>query len=138
LQGGGPAYNPGIYDNYVNSAFDWDGSLKPRYFDRLQRILDLADQIGMVVILNYFYWQQSQSFIHNDAIRKATRLAAEWILENRYQKVLVDINNEVKSGKGILESEGIHELIETPPINWGINTDFKKIFFNRVKTITGI
>ena len=29
LQGGGPIYNPDIYDNYLNSAFNWDGSLKP-------------------------------------------------------------------------------------------------------------
>jgi hypothetical protein len=215
----------------------------------------------MVVILNYFYWQQSRRFRDEGAVRRTTQEATNWILEHGFQNVLVDLNNEVQRGPSLLESDRIHELIEivqntrykgrkllvgtsihpsapfppgkwsqvvdffiphannspgeklraeirtlknsetyrikprpilinedsidipnldvavdegaswgfysqgfgsqyrdyrwdwtfhnreesfeklsgyqTPPINWGINTDFKKMFFNRVKTITG-
>jgi hypothetical protein len=112
LQGGGPIYNPEVYNNYINSAFDWDGSLKPAYFERLRRILTTADELGMVAIVNYFYWQQNRNFVNDEAVKRATRLATEWILENDFGNVLVDINNEIKKGNGILESEGIHRLVE--------------------------
>jgi len=262
LQGGGPIYTPEIYDNYINSAFNWDGSLKERYFKRLHQVLSAADETGMVVILNYFYWQQNRGFKNEAAVLDATRFTTQWILENGFRNVLVDLNNEVIEGFSLFESQGIYKLIDlvkgtifngrkllvgtsihpsnhlpkgdwlnvvdfflphgndspgaklraelrdlkssdaykqlprpilvnedsvdvhnldvavdegsswgfyaqgfgsnyrdfrwdwtlhdredtfeklsgfqTPPINWGINTDFKKMFFNRVKTITGV
>ncbi|MFC1996859.1 hypothetical protein ACFLXI_04530 [Chloroflexota bacterium] len=112
LQGGGPIYNSEIYEHYINSAFLWDGSLNPAYFERLRRILSTADELGMVVIINYFYWQQNRRFVDEAAVRQATRLATEWILESGYRNVLVDINNEVNKSEGILQSEGIHQLVE--------------------------
>jgi hypothetical protein len=111
LQGGGPIYTPEIYEHYINSAFAWDGSLKPAYFERLGRILATADEVGMVVIINYFYWQQNRRFVDDEAVRRATRQATEWLLESDYRNVLVDVNNEVKAGSGLLQSKGIHELI---------------------------
>jgi len=69
LQGGGPIYHPDVYDNYCNSAFEWDGSLKPSYFQRLERILSTADDLGLVVIVNYFYWQQNRHFRDDQAIK---------------------------------------------------------------------
>lgn len=54
LQGGSPeGYSHG--QPWINSAFRPDGSLRPDYFARLRRILDQADDLGMVVILGYFY-----------------------------------------------------------------------------------
>jgi hypothetical protein len=262
LQGGGPIYSPDIYTTYLNSTFGWDGTLKTPYLNRLYKVLRSADQIGMVVIINYFYGQQSRRFESEKAIKKATEGITAWILEKGFRNVLVDIFNEIQQGTGLLQSRRIHELIDivkstsqngnrllvgtsihpfnpyppgqwsqivdmfiphgnnspgnklreeiraikqstlyqqkpkpilinedsidtpnldiavdegaswgfysqgfgshyrdfrwdwtfhdrekqieklsgyqTPPINWGINTDFKKMFFNRVKTITGI
>lgn len=112
LQGGGPIYHPDVYDNYRNSAFEWDGSLKPAYFQRLKRILSTADDLGLVVIVNYFYWQQNRHFRDDRAIKNATSLATEWILENGFRNVLVDINNEITKGDHILQSEGIHQLVD--------------------------
>jgi hypothetical protein len=112
LQGGGPIYSPEIYDHYINSAFHWDGSLKSSYFQRLSNILSTTDQLGMIVILNYFYWQQNRHFIDESAIKNAARLTTEWILEQGYQNILIDINNEVQPGEGILQSKGIHKLID--------------------------
>jgi hypothetical protein len=120
LQGGGPIYRPEIYEHYINSAFEWDGSLKPDYFERLHRILTTADDLGMVVIINYFYWQQNRNFTNDEAVKRATRFTTEWLLESGFRNVLVDVNNEVQAGKGILQSEGIYELVEmiqNPTIN---------------------
>ena len=112
LQGGGPIYKPQVYEHYINSAFEWDGSLKPAYFNRLERILSAADDLGMVVIVNFFYWQQNRNFLNDQAVKNAARLATEWILKSGYYNVLVDVNNEIREGDGILESKGIHQLIE--------------------------
>lgn len=112
LQGGGPVYNPEVYEHYINSAFEWDGSLKSTYFERLRKILATANDFGMVIIVNYFYWQQNRRFESDKAIRRATQLASEWLLETGYRNILVDVNNEVQKGAGLLESEGIHELIQ--------------------------
>ena len=48
LQGGGAIYLPEIYEHYVNSAFRPDGTLKPAYLARLERVLHAADEAGMV------------------------------------------------------------------------------------------
>ena len=43
-----------------NSAIDPDGNLRPAYIGRLERILDKADELGMVAIVGYFYFGQDQ------------------------------------------------------------------------------
>lgn len=43
-----------------NSAIEPDGSLRSNYMARLERILDRADQLGMVAILGYRFCEQDQ------------------------------------------------------------------------------
>ncbi|MCJ7703781.1 MAG: hypothetical protein MUO62_19555 [Anaerolineales bacterium] len=62
LQGGGAINTPDISDHYLNSEFNWDGTLKTGYFERLHQVLSTADEIGVIVILNFFYRQQSRRF----------------------------------------------------------------------------
>ncbi len=53
LQGG----NPQGYSKeqpWHNSAFEADGSLRADYLGRLERILDRADELGMVVIVGVY------------------------------------------------------------------------------------
>src|SRR5262245_66483773 len=53
LQGGSPqGYSK--EQPWHNSAFEADGSLRSDYLSRLERILDRADEIGMVAIVGYF------------------------------------------------------------------------------------
>src|SRR6185369_11082795 len=48
LQGGSPeGYSKG--QPWENTAIDYDGNLRPAYMQRLSRVLDRADQLGMVV-----------------------------------------------------------------------------------------
>ena len=112
LQGGGSVYEPEVYNHYINSAFLPDGGLKPAYFNRLQRVLEAADEAGMVVIVNYFYWRQVGKMEGNSALRKATEEATQWLLSSGFRNILVDVMNEFQAGEGLLRSSGIDALIE--------------------------
>jgi hypothetical protein len=112
LQGGGSIYEPQVYDRYVNTAFAPDGALKPAYRDRLRRVLKAADEAGMVVIVNYFYWRQLDKLKGDPAIRRATEEATDWLLKSGHRNVLVDVMNEFTAGDGLAQSQHIHRLIE--------------------------
>ncbi|MFW6189642.1 MAG: hypothetical protein ACOC7T_04335 [Planctomycetota bacterium] len=115
LQGGGAIYSSDVYDHYVNSAFRPDGGFKPPYFDRLSRVLAAADEAGMVVIVNYFYWKQLQRIPDDDTVREITRRTTEWLLRTGRRNVMVDVANESAGfwGRPCMEPENIHEFIET-------------------------
>jgi hypothetical protein len=93
LQGGSPQ---GYSDEqpWHNSAFEADGSLRDDFMSRLERIIDRADQLGMVVILGYFYFGQDQRLADEDAVKTAVVNATNWVLDKGYRNVIVEINNE--------------------------------------------
>jgi hypothetical protein len=114
LQGGSPqGYSQA--QPWHNSAFDADGSLRPAYLARLERILDRADQLGMVVILGYFYFGQDQRLADENAVRQAVRLATGWLQDKRYRNVLIEIANECDNrayDQPLIRAPRVHELIE--------------------------
>lgn len=116
LQGGGSIYRPDVYHHYRNSAFTPRGELKSAYQDRLLRILQAADALGMVVIVNYLYCQQIAHFSDKDSIPQMVQNATEWLLQTGYRNILVDIVNESNAGlfahTQSLHPERVHELIE--------------------------
>jgi hypothetical protein len=77
-----------------NSAFDPNGNLKKRYLDRLKRVLDRSDELGLAVILSLFYCGQDQRLKDEAAIRKAVEEACGWVLEQGYTNVVIEIANE--------------------------------------------
>jgi hypothetical protein len=112
LQGGAPIG----YANeqpWSNSAISPDGSLRPDYMARLARILDRADELGMVVIVGYFYFGQDERIRDEAAVLRATDEATRWLLDRGYPNVLVEINNEcnVRYDHAILRPERVSELI---------------------------
>jgi len=112
LQGGSPlGYGN---KNWVNSTFDPKGNLRPAYLDRLERILTRADELGMVVILGYFYFGQDQRLEDEKAVVRAVDQITNWILEKGYKNILVELNNEcdIYYDHLILQAARIHELIE--------------------------
>lgn len=114
LQGGGSIYRSEVYDRYLNSAFTQEGNLKTAYFERLFKILDIASKIGMVVIVNYFYWRQATRLDEKTIIAVAEK-TTEWLLNTGFRNILVDVMNEVEertSLPDILNSSGIDRLIE--------------------------
>jgi hypothetical protein len=113
LQGGSPqGYSK--EQPWLNSAFAADGSLKPAYMSRLERILDRADALGMVSIVNYFYFGQDEHLNDDAAVRRAARDTTVWLLEKGYRNILVDLVNE-SDNRGyqqpLLKSDRVHELI---------------------------
>ena len=113
MQGGCP-YGYCRSQPWVNSAFAPDGRLRPEFMTRLARILDRADELGMVVMLGYFYFGQDERLSDEAAVMRAVDHATNWILERGFRNVLVEVNNEcnVSYDHAILRCDRVHELIE--------------------------
>jgi hypothetical protein len=112
LQGGSPeGYSRD--QPWHNSAFEADGSLRPDYKARLARILDRADELGMVVITGFFYFGQDERLKNEAAVVRATDEATRWLLDGGWRNVLVEVNNEcdVRYDHAILQPDRVHELI---------------------------
>jgi len=113
LQGGSPrGYSR--EQPWHNSAFEADGSLRADYLSRLQRILDRADELGMVPILGIFYFGQDERLRDEAAVLRGLDGAADWLLGRGYRNVLVEVNNEcdVRYDHPVLQPGRVHELIE--------------------------
>lgn len=113
LQGGSPqGYSKD--QPWHNSAIAEDGSLRADYLKRLERIIDRADELGMAVILGYFYFGQDERLRDEAAVIRAADNATKWIFDRGYRNVLVEINNEsnVRYDHAILKPERVHELIQ--------------------------
>lgn len=114
LQGGSPeGYSKA--QPWHNSGIETDGSLNPDYMDRLTRIIDRADELGMVVILGYFYFGQDERVLDEAAVIRAVDTITHWILDQGYTNVLVEVNNECNVQRyvhDILMPDRVHELIE--------------------------
>ena len=97
-----------------NSALTEDGDLRTNYMARLERILDRADDLGMVAILGVFYFGQDERLRDEAAVKRALDKAVDWIFERGYRNVLLEVNNEcnVRYDHAILQPERVHELIE--------------------------
>jgi hypothetical protein len=114
LQGGSPqGYSKS--QPWHNSAFEADGSLRPAYMARLERILERADELGMAVILGYFYFGQDERLNDEASVIQATDNATRWLLKKGFRNVLVEICNETNDKSyqhEILQPERVHELLE--------------------------
>ena len=113
LQGGSPTG----YANeqpWHNSAFTEDGSLRKEFLTRLVKVLDKADEVGMVVILGIFYFGQDERLKDEEAVKHGLDNALDWLADKGYRNVLIDINNEcnVRYDHAILRPDRVHELIE--------------------------
>ncbi len=114
LQGGSPeGYSKG--QPWETGAIAPDGSLRPAFMARLERILNRADELGMVAIVGYYYFGQDQRVKDEVAVKASVRNATQWLLDKGYTNVLVEIDNEcnVKAfDHEILKPARVHELIE--------------------------
>ena len=113
LQGGSPeGYSKA--QPWHNSGIESDGSLNSDYLSRLKRIIDFADELGMVVILGYFYFGQDHRLSDENAVITAVDNATQWLFDNKWTNVIVEVNNEcnVRYKHEILQPERVHELIE--------------------------
>jgi hypothetical protein len=98
LQGGSPQGYSKLQP-WHNSAIEADGSLRSDSMHRLQRILDRADELGMVVILGIFYFGQDERLANDAAVLAAVDNTVDWLLERGYRNVLIEIANECDNNK---------------------------------------
>lgn len=113
IQGGSPTG----YGNkgWINPGFHKDGKPIKEYFNRLERILNKADETGMVVILGIFYFGQDEQLENEAAVKNAVNNTIDWLFTKGYRNVLIEIDNEcnVKSyDHAILQPDRVHELID--------------------------
>ena len=93
LQGGSPeGYSRS--QPWINSSFETDGTLRPDYMSRLERILDRADDLGMVAIVGFFYQAQERRMNDEQAVMRAADAATDWLADKGYTHVLVEVANE--------------------------------------------
>ncbi len=98
-----------------NSAFNSDGSLKPAFLDRTERIISACDRLGMVVILGYFYFGQDERLADEAAVCRAVDDATRWVLDSDYRNVLIEINNEaniLRYEHEIMQPHRVAELVD--------------------------
>ncbi len=112
LQGGSPEGYSRVQP-WHNSAIAADGSLRPDYLARAARILDRADELGMVVILGIFYFGQDERVADEAAVIRAVDNTVDWLLRRGDRHVIIEVNNEtnVRYDHAILKPDRIHELI---------------------------
>ena len=113
LQGGSPE---GYSKNqpWENNAFEPDGRLRPEFAQRMSRIVESADELGMVVILGIFYFGQDERLQDENAVITAVDNSVNWILENGYTNIIIEVANECNNRKyihEIIKQDRAHELI---------------------------
>lgn len=113
LQGGSPV-GYGNQKNWLNSAFFEDGKLRPAFMGRLEKILNRAEELEMVVILGLFYFGQDQHLRDEESVKAGVKNAIDWLFKKGYRNVIIEVNNEanVRYDHDILKPGRVHELID--------------------------
>lgn len=114
LQGGCPE-SYGRIQPWINTAFTAYGELRPAYLDRLKRVLEWLDALGMVAIVGLFYFAQDERLLDEAAVRRGVDNAVGWLLDNGFGNVIVEVSNECDVPRyehEILQPQRVHELIE--------------------------
>lgn len=97
-----------------NSGFEPDGALRPEYLDRMRRVLDRLDELGMVGIVGLFYQGQDERLRDEAAVGRAVDGATDWLLAGGWRNVIVEIANECDVPNyehHVIGAARVHELI---------------------------
>jgi hypothetical protein len=100
---------------WVNTALDEEGRLKDSHLRRLKRVLDALNAHGMVALLGIYYFGQDERLSDAWAVRRGVEQTCNWVLQQGYENVLIEVNNETNVRKyehPILQPDRVHELIE--------------------------
>lgn len=79
---------------FLCSAFLPDGSMKRDWQERLLRLIQAAEERGMIVDLMYFYQSQDEVLADRTAIRNAVKNATDFLIDNNLRNVIIEIANE--------------------------------------------
>ena len=104
----------GHRDFYHNSGFRADGSLGPAYAARLASIVEACDRLGMVALIQLFYFGQDTVFSAEAGTRAAVDTTVDSVCTHGYRNVILEIANEVMEGHyhhALLKPGQVSELI---------------------------
>lgn len=99
---------------WENNAFKPDGKLRLDYADRMSRIIEKADELGMVVNLGIFYFGQDERLQDERAVIAAVDNTVIWIKKKGYTNIILEVANECNNKSyqhAIIKQDRIHELI---------------------------
>ncbi len=122
LQGGAPtdghfgvaAEVPQPHDD---SGFDPRGNLKPAYAARLQKVIEEADKLGMVVIVGFFYQGTNERILadpEDGYAKEAIRQASLFLKNLPHRNILIEIANETNPQSyehPVMEPDGILDAV---------------------------
>lgn len=117
FQGGGPCFT--INNQTIdNNPYSPDGSLiDPAYLKRMKKIITAADEIGMLVIVSFFYGAQTRFLKDDLAVMQAVKTASNWLRDEKFTNVIIEIANEhnveeYKIHPILFDGKGIAQLIQ--------------------------
>ena len=117
FQGGGPCFTVDAR-TLDNNAFSEDGSsMDPAYLARMERIIRAADDLGMIVIVSFFYCGQCHLLRDDEAVMTATKTASNWLRDKGFTNVIIEVANEhdvllYRVHPILFESKGICVLMD--------------------------
>ena len=100
---------------WESGAINADGTLKPDFMMRTERLLSACDTVGMAVILGIFYFGQDERVRDEKAVKRAVEETCAWVLGRGFTNVTIEVNNECDVPRyehEILTPQRVHELIE--------------------------
>lgn len=94
FQGGGPCFTVNNL-TLENNPFGEEGTqLDPAYAARMDRLIRGADALGMVVIVSYFYGDQTRFLRDGRSVRNAVTSASRFLRDGGYRNVIIEVANE--------------------------------------------
>jgi len=100
---------------WENNAFTPEGEIRSGYLERMDRVIRKMDALGMVAILGMFYFGQDERISDEPSVIRAVDNVVDWIHDEGFRNVLIEVNNECNVKKyehEILQPHRVHELIE--------------------------
>lgn len=99
LQGGGPIYTYEDWSVIDSGCFSRDGKeMDPAYCDRLVRLLEACDHLGMLVIVSVLYQAQAHLLQDGVALAEAVRTTCCFLADLPFQNIILEIANEQDVG----------------------------------------
>lgn len=106
---------PGTVSQPWNSgALNPDGSLRPDFMARAERLLRAIDDAGMATVLGIYYFGQDERVQDESAVIHAVEESCSWVLAQGFENVVIEVNNESDVPRyehEILMPDRVHELI---------------------------
>jgi len=100
LQGGGPVYSFPDWSVINTNAFSKDGKeIEKGHKERLLKIIEAADKIGMLVIVSVLYEGQAHLLKDDHSLSCAIRSTCEFLEKSSFKNIIIEVVNEHDVGR---------------------------------------